>query len=134
MYGMMPSAKIVSCSSAPPENGDVTLSFATAQVHLGHMRSRAIDTPAWDEIAGNYVPTVQAEMERLATFEPDAGGRLLLWRGDPGTGKTHAVRALMRAWSSWCRSIYITDPEQFFGGQQDYMLDMLTEQRISTVK
>jgi MoxR-like ATPase len=34
----------------------------------------------------------------LTGFKPTAGGRLLLWHGRPGTGKTFAIRALAWEW------------------------------------
>ena len=40
---------------------------------------------------------------------PAAGGRLVLWHGPPGTGKTTAIRALVRAWAEWCRALFIVD-------------------------
>jgi len=39
-------------------------------------------------------------------------GRILLWYGEPGTGKTYAIRALAWAWREWCRFEYVIDPEQ----------------------
>jgi hypothetical protein len=56
-----------------------------------------------------------------------SSGRLLLWHGDPGTGKTHAVRALGWEWRDWCDLVYVTDPEAFFGGGPSYMLRVLLE-------
>ena len=37
----------------------------------------------------------------MQTREP-ARGRLIVWRGPPGTGKTWALRALAGAWREWC--------------------------------
>src|SRR5205807_6321734 len=56
---------------------------------------------------------------------PAAGGRLILWHGETGTGKTTAIRALMRAWEGWAAAHYIADSEQFFA-RPDYMLRVLT--------
>ncbi|MFN2468651.1 MAG: AAA family ATPase [Gaiellaceae bacterium] len=97
---------------------------------LGDRGSRAIvrriAVPDWDEIAGNYARPVRVQLERLCapTFRPDAAGQLVLWHGEPGTGKTHALRALAWAWRGWCEVHYVTDPEAFFG-QSSYMLDVL---------
>jgi ATP-dependent 26S proteasome regulatory subunit len=64
--------------------------------------------------------------ELMGRERPTGQGRLLLWHGPPGTGKTTAIRALARAWRSWCKTLFVVDPEQFFG-QAEYLLDVLLE-------
>ena len=90
---------------------------------------RSIDVPRWNEIDANYPRDVRAELAGLVdgNWRPSAGGRLLLWHGVPGTGKTHALRALAWEWRDWCGTHYITDPEEFFGSSE-YMLDVLTNE------
>jgi ATP-dependent 26S proteasome regulatory subunit len=61
----------------------------------------------------------------MAAQVPSAG-RLILWHGAPGTGKTSALRALARVWSDWCATHFITDPGQFLGQGTAYLLDVLT--------
>ncbi len=51
----------------------------------------------------------------------------MLFHGVPGTGKTHALRAMARAWRDWCQVHYLVDPERFFGGA-DYMLHVLVSE------
>jgi hypothetical protein len=96
----------------------------------GYSVSRGIAVPAWDEIAANYPRAVRAGLERLFAerFRPDDGGQLVLWHGDPGTGKTYALRALAWAWREWCDMHYVTDPEVFFGARAEYMMDVLLEE------
>jgi len=50
----------------------------------------------------------------------------MLWRGRPGTGKTWAVRALMREWMDWCTFHYVVDPAVFFSSSA-YMLSLLAK-------
>jgi hypothetical protein len=89
--------------------------------------SRSIEAPAWDEIAPNYARDVARSLGELMVRERPAGqGRLLLWHGPPGTGKTTAIRSLARAWRNWCKTLFVVDPEQFFG-QAEYLLDVLLE-------
>jgi hypothetical protein len=88
---------------------------------------RRIDVPAWEAVASNYPTQLRAKLGSLivGTWRPTDDGRLLLWHGPPGTGKTHALRALAWEWRSWCELHYVTDPETFFGSSE-YMLDVLT--------
>jgi len=87
--------------------------------------SRSIDVPRWDAVAGNYPRATRSALAALMTrFRPASGGQLLLWHGPPGTGKTHALRALGWEWRAWCDLHYVTDPECFFGASA-YMLDVL---------
>jgi hypothetical protein len=91
--------------------------------------SRRLDVPCWTEIAGNYPPAAAVGLAELMSpsFRPERG-QLILWHGPPGTGKTHALRALGWAWREWCRLHYVTDPDVFFGTRAAYMLDVLLDE------
>jgi hypothetical protein len=70
--------------------------------------------------------SVRADLEQLFHVDrPTNTGKLILWHGDPGTGKTTAVRALLRHWRTWCAGQYIADPEQLFA-HPGYIADVLT--------
>lgn len=87
---------------------------------------RSLDCPRWTEIEANYAATTRGRLDALASSRPPSDvGRLILWHGCPGTGKTTAVRMLIRAWNPWCSAHYIADPERFFN-DPNYILDMLT--------
>lgn len=76
---------------------------------------RSIAAPRWAAIAENYPPAARTSLHALAALTRQAGtGKLILWHGPPGTGKTTALRSLMRTWSTWCQPQYISDPEKFF--------------------
>jgi SpoVK/Ycf46/Vps4 family AAA+-type ATPase len=64
----------------------------------------------------------------MCSWRPDGSGKLLLWHGPPGTGKTYALRSLAGSWAAWCDLHYIVDPEIFFGQRPDYMLDVILDQ------
>jgi hypothetical protein len=60
---------------------------------------------------------------------PAGGGRLLLWYGDPGTGKTTALRSLAHEWTAWADVHFVLDPEAFFGGP-DYLMHVVAEEDV----
>ena len=82
---------------------------------------RKLETPRWDDISGNYDTSVAGEMERLFALKSCPSQRLILWHGQPGTGKTYALRALLREWEGWCDAAFITDAERFIGGSPTYV-------------
>ena len=85
---------------------------------------RDLEVPAWSEIARNY--PASSELETLMALPSVAGtGRLMLWTGAPGTGKTYAIRALARAWRSWCSAHLIIDPERFFADAK-YLIEIMS--------
>nr|WP_246345779.1 AAA family ATPase [Conexibacter arvalis] len=43
---------------------------------------------------------------------PPGGGRLILFHGASGTGKTHAVQTLAGAWRDWADLHVVSDPEE----------------------
>ncbi len=87
---------------------------------------RVLAAPAWDAIRGNYAPRVAEHLTRAATsFVPSHGGQIILWHGKAGTGKTWALRALLREWRAWCSAEYVLDPENLFGEHSAYLVQML---------
>jgi SpoVK/Ycf46/Vps4 family AAA+-type ATPase len=85
--------------------------------------------PKWKEIDSNYSENTLTGLTRMMNrdYRPDveANGQLILWHGDPGTGKTYAIRALANAWRDWCDFEYIVDPEKFFGSESSYLMSVL---------
>lgn len=92
-----------------------------------HGSMRRLDMPSLDAIRDNYTPPVLASLVRLAAIHPPdlPPGRLILWHGAAGTGKTWALRALGLEWRDWCELHYVTDPERLLGGDGSYMMDLL---------
>jgi hypothetical protein len=78
-------------------------------------RYRKIDVRPWAEIGQLYPRDVRAALDTLTTQRPTGTGRLLLWHGAPGTGKTTAIRALLHAWRDWADGTIVTDPETLLG-------------------
>lgn len=90
---------------------------------------RMIEINPWSKISSNYGLHCAADLARTYfEFKPAAGGQLILWQGRPGTGKTHALRALAWEWREWAEMHYIVDPDRLFGGEggsADYLMDVL---------
>jgi hypothetical protein len=107
-----------------------TINFWTYADHGARCFSRVITVPTWEDVKLNYPPDVMDHLQILLDFRPkdSDAGRLLLLRGEPGTGKTWAIRTLIQAWS-WADFQYITDPDKFFGFNPDYMLKVLLDEK-----
>lgn len=88
---------------------------------------RRLALPRFAAIEANYPVAMRSQLAELCS-RPGGDtlpGRLALWHGPPGTGKTWALRALGREWNEWCDLHYITDPERLLGGDTAYMLQVL---------
>ena len=92
----------------------------------GDANGRKVAVVRWDDIGANYAKETHTPLAALMEgFAPDAHhGRLLLWHGRPGTGKTYAVRALAWAWREWCRFECVLDPENLLGNAH-YLMEVL---------
>ena len=90
--------------------------------------AKTLNVPTWAEIRDNYsARTAQALAALTRDFKPDPSGRLLLWHGRPGTGKTFAIRALAWEWREWCQFEYVLDPENLFGPRADYVVRLVID-------
>ena len=103
------------------------ISFWFREDHGGHrLMHRRIDPRPWSEIAQGYSEGARDRLDSLmAMREIPHAGRLILWHGAPGTGKTHALRALAHEWRDWCSLHVITDPEHFVGTDVSYLMNVL---------
>lgn len=103
---------------------EVDLLFWRAGAHGAVASPRTLEVDCWANISLNYSGETRARLQSLVDLnDPPPGGRLVLWYGDPGTGKTRALQALAWEWRDWARFHYITDPEKLFG-DADYTMDV----------
>jgi hypothetical protein len=111
---------------SPPHRDELMVRFwANGGDTRPHARRRRLEAPEWAAIARNYPPAVRQALGRLVRARRPGRGTVLLWHGAPGTGKTHALRALARAWRGWCALHYVTDPDSFLTGT-DYLMSVAT--------
>ena len=113
------------CPVVEPAPDDIHVEFWFADSNCRRSVRRRLDAPLWDDIAGHYAGPARAKVAALAAMKaPAGGGRLLLWHGPPGTGKTTAIRSLAQAWSGWCRTLFVVDPDRFLG-EAGYLMSVL---------
>jgi len=87
---------------------------------------KKISCDPWGDIRQNYVPEVASRLDEMMKVNAPRGGKLILWNGPVGTGKTSAIRSMSREWSQWCKPHYITDPERLFA-EPSYLLHLAAQ-------
>lgn len=115
--------------NAPEDPADILpIDFSYECSGSPRLVRRRLLVPAWPEIRTNYTATVTEALDSLMEMRRpgENDGRLLLWHGPPGTGKTTAIRALMRSWRDWCRPLFIVDPDRLFE-QASYLLGTIVD-------
>jgi hypothetical protein len=98
-----------------PAADSVPIGFWYFGTHGPRRVQREIDAAPWERIRANYARPVARTLEQLMAIDGSVvNGRLLLLHGEPGTGKTTALRALAQQWRAWCQVDCVLDPERLF--------------------
>jgi uncharacterized protein DUF5925/ATPase family protein associated with various cellular activities (AAA) len=112
---VLESATAGAVEEPEPAAESVPIGFWHFGPHGPRRVQREIDAAPWEKIQSNYAGPVGRTLEKLMTLDGSAvAGRLLLLHGEPGTGKTTALRALAQQWRSWCQVDCVLDPERLF--------------------
>ena len=134
--GSFPRRSDGSCQTPPSPDDRTRVKFWSADEYedeLGGRPSQHLSTSPWAAIVQNYPAATRPDLEKLMKRDgPANSGRLILWHGEPGSGKTHAIRALAHEWRNWCTLEYVTDPELFLGLGASYLLRTLNARGSGT--
>jgi hypothetical protein len=105
---------IASRCTAPTATDTVDVTMWHRADRSPSSRKHPVHTSPWSETARNYPPAVRRALDRLVGFVPhEQDGRVVLLHGEPGTGKTTAIRTLLWEWRAWASAHLVLDGDTF---------------------
>jgi hypothetical protein len=113
--------------SDEPASDEINIGFWYRGHHGARKVSRRLSAPSWGEAGRNYPTATRQMLEPLMADLPGvlSRGRLILWHGPPGTGKTSALRTLVLESGRGILAEYVLDPDAFFGSDTGYFVSVL---------
>lgn len=130
-------AALDACTALIPERtyGDentVDVSFWSYDPMYGGTRYvRGLPRLAWSDVRPNYPASVRTKLDELTALrDAPNNGRLFVFHGPAGTGKSRLLQTLASEWSSFADVHYIVDADRFFGSA-DYMIKVMMGGRDS---
>jgi hypothetical protein len=114
---------------------DLTVSF---QVWTGedHPSTKSFDDVYWKTINDNYPASTRTSLEALSRFtrtKASTDGRVILFHGPPGTGKTWAIRSLLTSWKNWAQAAIVLDPENLLSSPA-YLMKIMDQVLSGTTR
>jgi hypothetical protein len=90
---------------------------------------RHLNRVRWSGIEPNYPEATRNQLVRLMALDRETlgSGKVIVFHGPPGTGKTYALRALITEWNPWCRAELVIDPESAFT-DSEYLVSLITHE------
>lgn len=87
----------------------------------------SIHAPSWTDIQTNYSATTRAALSGVMGQRTPStiSGGIGVWYGQPGTGKTTALRALCQEWAGRASIEIVMDATEFFVGESDVLRELL---------
>lgn len=114
-------------------NATVPFTFWHNTTHGPTSSRRMLQVPAWEGIRHNYATETARRLSLMAEMREPIGGKLFVWHGPAGTGKTYSLRALAWEWRNWVDFHYLIDPETFFGNAPGSLMQVaLMDEDLST--
>jgi hypothetical protein len=98
--------------------------------------SRRFRNVPWSTVAENYPTATRTSLAQLMEFDQlkvVGNGKIILFHGRPGTGKTWAIRSLLTAWKEWSEAIIMIDPDAMLSSSE-YFLSVMNNVRKGAVR
>jgi len=103
---------------APEEEKKSKFAFWQMDEEGCRVQYSRLDCPTLTDLSKNYNPETFDEVNRVLNLdEPFKHGKIILWHGPPGNGKTYLIRAAAKHWIEKFDIVpeVIIDPQQLFG-------------------